>query len=76
MEAGSCREINFALPLNLMPNHYFLSFGFTHFLGDQLIVIQRRYDAIKLEVHSVDRTFGIANLQAKISMQDLAPSRG
>ena len=76
MDAGSCREINFALPLNLMPNHYFLSFGFTHFLGDQLIVIQRRYDAIKLEVHSVDRTFGIANLQAKISMQDLVPSQG
>lgn len=49
-----------------MPGHYFLSFGFTHYMGDELVILHRRYDAIKIEVHGLDRTFGIANLHAII----------
>jgi len=66
MKTGEKREVDFTFPLDLMSGSYFLSFGFTHFVGDKLVVIQRRYDAIKLDVHTVDRTFGIANLRAAI----------
>jgi ABC-type polysaccharide/polyol phosphate transport system ATPase subunit len=66
MKSGEAREVDFIFPLDLMPGHYFLSFGFTHFVGDKLVVLQRRYDAIKIDVHAVDRTFGIANLRAAI----------
>ena len=67
MKTGERREVEFAFDLNLMAGHYFLSFGFTHFVGDKLVVLHRRYDAIKIDVHSVDRTFGIANLKAIIT---------
>ena len=35
--------------------------------GEKLVVVHRRYDTIKFEVHGVDGVFGIANLQAKIT---------
>jgi ABC-type polysaccharide/polyol phosphate transport system ATPase subunit len=71
MKMGEIREVDFTFDLNLMPGHYFFSFGFTHFVGDKLVVLQRRYDAIKIEVHGVDRTFGIANLRAAIVSRPL-----
>lgn len=39
--------------------------------GEQPVVAHRRYDAIKFDVHGVDRTFGIANLQARIEVRAL-----
>lgn len=65
-------QVDFHFPIQLMAGTYFLSFGFTHFVGDELVVIQRRYDALKLEVHAVDSTFGIANLQARITVKPLS----
>jgi len=67
MKTGERREVDFSFDFNLIAGHYFLSFGFTHFVGDKLVVLQRRYDAIKIDVHNVDRTFGIANLKATIT---------
>jgi hypothetical protein len=66
VKAGEWREVTFSLNLDLMPGPYFLSFGFTHFVGEELVVVHRRYDAIKIDVHALDRTFGIANLKAVI----------
>jgi hypothetical protein len=71
IKVGELREVTFAFDFDLLPGHYFLSFGFTHFIGDELVVIHRRYDAIKVEVHGVDRCFGIANLKAVIRSQKL-----
>ncbi len=71
MKSGERRLVDFTFPLDLMPGSYFLSFGFTHFVGDKLIVLQRRYDAVKIEVHATDRTFGIANLRATITSRPL-----
>lgn len=68
--AGEKRAVTFSFDLNLMPGPYFLSFGFTHFVGNDLVVIHRRYDAVKIDVHGVDRTFGIANLKAVIRFQN------
>ena len=70
VKAGSSREVDFSFNLNLMPGHYFISLGFTHFVGDELVVIHRRYDTIKFEIHGKDRAFGIANLQAKITSRN------
>lgn len=73
VKPGEWREVTFAFNLDLMPGHYFLSFGFTHFVGSELVVAHRRYDAIKLEIHGRDRTFGIANLKAAIRERAIAP---
>ena len=72
MKIGERREVEFIFELNVMAGHYFLSFGFTHFVGDKLVVLQRRYDAIKIDIHNVDRTFGIANLKATIASRPAA----
>jgi len=67
MKTGEKRTVDFSFDFNLIQGHYFLSFGFTHFVGDKLVVLQRRYDAIKIDIHGLDRTFGIANLKAVIT---------
>jgi hypothetical protein len=74
IKTGGLREVDFTLDLNLIAGHYFLSFGFTHFIGDKLIVLERRYDAIKIDVDSLDRTFGIANLKATITSRPASPA--
>jgi len=71
MKAGEQHEVDFTFDLDLMPGHYFLSFGFIHFVGEKLVVLHRRYDAIKIEIHGLDRTFGIANLKAAITSRAL-----
>jgi lipopolysaccharide transport system ATP-binding protein len=71
LRADDLREVVFAFDIDLLPGHYFLSFGFTHFVGEELVVIHRRYDAIKVEIHGIDRCFGIANLKATIHTQTL-----
>ena len=67
LAARERREVNFTFDLHLMPGTYFFSFGFAHFVGDDLVVYHRRYDALRIEVHGRDRTFGIANLHAAIT---------
>jgi lipopolysaccharide transport system ATP-binding protein len=66
IRTGEIREVTFEFDMDLLPGHYFFSFGFTHFFGNEFMVIHRRYDAINVEVHGVDRCFGIANLKATI----------
>ncbi len=66
--SGERRRVVFSFPINLMPGFYFLSFGFTHFVGEELVIVHRRYDAVKLEVFGRDKTFGIANLHARIEV--------
>ncbi|MDA8528376.1 Wzt carbohydrate-binding domain-containing protein [Opitutaceae bacterium] len=66
MLSGEMREVTFSFPANLMPGSYFLSFGFTQFVGDELLVLHRRYDAVLMKILPVDHSFGIANLHAKI----------
>lgn len=71
LKAGEQHEVDFTFDLDLMPGHYFLSFGFIHFVGEKLVVLHRRYDAINIEIHGLDRTFGIANLYAAITSRPL-----
>ena len=74
MKAGARHEVDFTFDLDLMPGHYFFSFGFIHFVGEKLAVLHRRYDAINIEIHGLDRTFGIANLKAAITSRTLRTS--
>lgn len=64
---GETHQVEFAFPLNLPAGAYFLSFGFTHFVGDNLVVFHRRYEALKIEVHSTHRTLGLIDLHATIT---------
>lgn len=65
---GGRYEIIFVFPLNIMPGEYFISLGWTYFVDMDLRVVERRYDAIKFTVTPHDRTFGIANCYATISV--------
>lgn len=71
IKAGQRREISFEFAFDVMPANYFISAGFTHFVGDELVVVHRRYDVLQVEVHGTDHSFGIANLHAKIIQRDL-----
>lgn len=73
IQAGQRREIVFAFAFDVMPGIYFVSAGFTHFVGDELVVVHRRYDVLQVEVHGTDHSFGIANLHARITQRDLSP---
>jgi lipopolysaccharide transport system ATP-binding protein/teichoic acid transport system ATP-binding protein len=75
IKSGDLREVTYTFDFDLLPGHYFLSFGFTHFIGEELVVIHRRYDAIKVEIHGIDRSFGVANLKAVIGSQTLSPQK-
>lgn len=68
IQPGERHRVSFRFPLNLIGGTYFISLGWTHFVGETLIVVHRRYDVLKFEVHGVDQSFGIANLWAQIAV--------
>ena len=68
LRAGGRHRVSFALQLNLMPGEYFISLGFVTFVGSELLVIHRRYDAVKIQVLPVDRRVGVANLHSEITV--------
>lgn len=68
---GKTVKLTFTQKLNIMPGEYFISLGWTRFIGTDLSVIQRRYDVIKFDVMSDDGTFGIANCYSKIIIENV-----
>jgi ABC-type polysaccharide/polyol phosphate transport system ATPase subunit len=60
IDAGKKVTVTFGLRLNLMPGIYFLSAGWVRIENGDVQVIQRRYDAIRIEIIGRDRSFGIA----------------
>lgn len=69
LDVGESRVVRFRFPANLIAGEYFLSLGFTQFVGDELVVIHRRYDAVRFSIHGVDRCFGIANCFGQITVE-------
>lgn len=67
---GELLEIRFRQRMCIMPGSYFLSFGFVELEGDNIIPLDRRYDAIEFKVlpQINDRSFGIANLDSSIEI--------
>lgn len=70
---GEAADVVFRFPLNLVAGEYFISLGFTQFVGEELVVIHRRYDTIKFTVLGVDRAFGVAHLFARIDVRAAPP---
>jgi ABC-type polysaccharide/polyol phosphate transport system ATPase subunit len=68
IQPGERHRVTFRFNMNLVPGTYFVSLGWTYFVGDELVVIHRRYDVMSFEVHGRDRVFGIANLWAVIDV--------
>jgi ABC-type polysaccharide/polyol phosphate transport system ATPase subunit len=66
LEVGSEIEVTFRQCLNLGSGDYLISLGLTRFENDQLQVIHRRYDAIKIKVVNFDGSIGIANCFSSI----------
>jgi len=67
---GSLLNISFTQELLICPGDYFISFGFISLDGNQIIPVDRRYDAIHLKVirASHDMSQGVVNLQSKIDV--------
>ncbi len=67
LEVGSEIKVSFRQYLNLGSGDYLISLGLTRFEKDQLQVIHRRYDAIKIKVLNLDGSIGIANCFSSIN---------
>jgi len=68
LNQGISNRVNFKQIMNVMAGEYFISIGFVTFIRDELVVIHRRYDVIKIQVLPTDRCHGIANLYSEISI--------
>jgi ABC-type polysaccharide/polyol phosphate transport system ATPase subunit len=66
-------HIEFKHKMSLTPGTYFISFGFVELINDEIVPLDRRYDAkeIKILPQGSDRSFGIANLNSQISVNKL-----
>jgi ABC-type polysaccharide/polyol phosphate transport system ATPase subunit len=71
LEAGALLTVDFTQSMVLMAGSYFLSVSFVELAGEEVEPIDRRYDVLELRVTAVDRSFGIANLQSRITVRPL-----
>ena len=66
---GDIVEVSFKTRLQVAPNKYTLSFSCTHFKPNgELEVLNRKYDALLVEVLSMKNTVGLMNLESKITI--------
>ena len=68
LEVGSEIKVTFQQCLNLGSGDYLISLGLTRFENDQLQVIHRRYDAVKIKVVNYDGSIGLANCFSSINL--------
>ena len=68
LEVGSEIKVTFRQCLNLGSGDYLISLGLTRFENDQLQVIHRRYDAVKIKVVNYDGSIGLANCFSSINL--------
>ena len=71
LNQGESSEVTFKQIMNVMAGEYFISLGFVTFIKEELVVIHRRYDVIKIQVLPTDRCHGIANLYSEISINPI-----
>ena len=68
LEVGCEIKVTFRQCLNLGSGDYLISLGLTRFEKDQLQVIHRRYDAVKIKVVNYDGSIGLANCFSSINL--------
>lgn len=63
-------QIEFQHKMSLAPGTYFISYGFVELINDEIVPLDRRYDAkeIKILPQGSDRSFGVANLNSQITV--------
>ena len=72
-KAGDIVEVQFKQRLNVAPGRYTLSFSCTHFNHrGELEVLNRKYDALLVEVLSVKDTVGLMRLDSDIKISKIA----
>jgi ABC-type glutathione transport system ATPase component len=71
VSAGGETEACFDIQLNLQPGVYFISAGWVRLENGDVVVIHRRYDAIRFDVLPRDRSFGIVWCPAVITTKSL-----
>ena len=64
-------KLTFRQCLNLGSGDYLISLGLTRFEKDQLQVIHRRYDAVKIKVVNYDGSIGLANCFSSINLNSV-----
>ena len=69
LEEGCEIKVYFRQCLNLGSGDYLISLGLTRFEKEQLQVIHRRYDALKIKVINNDGSIGIANCFSSIGFK-------
>ena len=71
-KAGDTVIAEFRQILNVAPGKYTLSFSCTHFNSKgELEVLNRKYDALLVEILSMKNTVGLMNLDSKITITKL-----
>jgi len=68
--------VEFRQNINLAAGDYFISAGVAELAAEDAVPVDRRYDLAYLNVMPVDKSFGIANLFSKISVNDVNVSEG
>lgn len=66
LDEGSEIKVSFRQSLNLGSGDYLISLGLTRFEEEELQVIHRRYDALKIKVVNNDGSIGLANCFSSI----------
>ena len=71
-QKGEIAEVEFKQKLPIAPNKYTLSFSCTHFNSKgELEVLNRKYDALLIEVLSTKDTVGLMRLDSKIKIEKI-----
>ena len=69
-QKGDIVEVSFKTRLQVAPNTYTLSFSCTHFKPNgELEVLNRKYDALLVEIISSKEHVGILSLDTKINIE-------
>ena len=69
---GESVTAEFSLRMNVGTGDYFLTAGVAELQGDGVKPVDRRYDLAYLNVISVDKSFGVANLFSAIEIKEKA----
>ena len=69
---GEVVEVEFKQRISIAPGKYTLSFSCTHFNSKgELEVLNRKYDALLIEVLSTKDTVGLMRLDSKIKIEKI-----
>ncbi|MDZ4785470.1 MAG: ABC transporter ATP-binding protein [bacterium] len=66
--SGEIAVVKFTIVPKLITGHYLLSLGVVDELGEELIPLDRRYDAIEIYVTNATKSFGLTDLGMEFSM--------